>query len=76
MVRNELIGRIIMANYGKTRYYKIEDILFDGIEELELDDGTKLLDYYQEKYKITPKNTYFKITSWAAETPGTTANLI
>ena len=29
-----------------------------------------------EKYKINTKTTYFKITDWAADTPGTTANLL
>lgn len=46
-----------MANYGKTCYYTIQDILFDDLEKIVL-DGTSmtLKTYYEEKYKIQIKN--------------------
>jgi len=31
MVKEALVGKIIVANYGNNRYWKIEDILFDRI---------------------------------------------
>lgn len=29
MVKEALVGKIVVANYGNNRYWKIEDILFD-----------------------------------------------
>ena len=28
IVKEELVGKVVMANYGKTNYYRIEDVLF------------------------------------------------
>lgn len=32
-VKNELVGKIVMANYGVARYYKITDIHFRRADE-------------------------------------------
>lgn len=34
IVKNELINKIIMTNYGKTRYYKVIDIEFEDIDSV------------------------------------------
>lgn len=47
-----------MTNYGKTAYYKIEEVVFQEIESVVLEDATtSLRDYYEKKYnlKITNK---------------------
>ncbi len=42
-----------MTNYGKTRYYKVEDILFLNMDSVILDgDKMTIMDYYKEKYQI------------------------
>ena len=57
LVKNELIGRIVMTNYGKTRYYKVEEILFLNLEMVYLDgDKTNIIDYYKDKYQIELKS--------------------
>lgn len=46
-----------MTNYGKTRYYKIEEILFLNLEMVYLDgDQTNIIDYYKDKYQIELKS--------------------
>lgn len=52
LVRNELINKIVMSNYGKTRYYKITDINFVDISTIKLDENLSLIDYYAQKYGI------------------------
>jgi hypothetical protein len=32
-VEEELVGKMVMANYGKNRYYVIESVLFDSTLE-------------------------------------------
>lgn len=47
-----------MTNYGKTAYHRIEEVIFQEIESVLLEDGeTNLRDYYEKKYnlKITNK---------------------
>lgn len=39
ILKSELIGKIIMTNYGKTAYYKIEDIVFEEVESIILDNS-------------------------------------
>lgn len=36
-VKNELVGKIIMANYGVARYYKITDIHFRRVDEEKIE---------------------------------------
>ena len=57
-----------MTNYGKTAYYKIEELCFDDLEDIKLDglDGTSipLKQYYSDKYGITikkPKQPLLKV---------------
>jgi hypothetical protein len=56
IVKTELINKIVMSNYGKTRYYKIEDIHFLEISSIMLEDGLSLIDYYSTKYGINIKS--------------------
>jgi hypothetical protein len=55
-VKTELIGKIVMANYGKTSYYTISDVLFEDIEGVRIErTNNSLRDYYETKYAITLK---------------------
>ena len=36
----ELVGKVIMTNYGKSAYYRIEEIVFDDIESIRLEDAS------------------------------------
>ena len=36
ILKTELVGQIIMTNYGKSRYLKISDVIFDTIDEFKL----------------------------------------
>ena len=46
-----------MANWGKPRYYRIEDIDFRQTAEVMLDNSsTSIIDYYRDKYGITVSN--------------------
>jgi hypothetical protein len=57
LVKRELMGRIVMTNYGKTRYYRIEEILFLNLEMVFLDgDRLNIIDYYKDKYQIELKS--------------------
>lgn len=50
------MGRIVMTNYGKTRYYRVEAILFLDLDNVFLDgDKMNIIDYYKDKYQITLK---------------------
>ena len=40
LLLSELIGKIVMTNYGKTAYYKIEDLVFEDIDSIRLDDAS------------------------------------
>lgn len=56
-LQSELIGKVIMTNYGKTAYYRIEDVIFEEIESIRLEDAsTSLKDYYENKYKMKITN--------------------
>lgn len=46
-----------MTNYGKTAYHKIEEVVFQDIESIQLEESNlSLRDYYLQKYNITIKN--------------------
>jgi hypothetical protein len=46
-----------MTNYGKTSYHKIEEVVFQDIESIQLDDaGLSLKDYYLKKYNYEIRN--------------------
>jgi hypothetical protein len=56
-IRAELIGKVVMANYGKTSYYTVQDIMFDELDKIVLEGtNTTLRTYYEDKYKIQIKN--------------------
>ena len=47
-----------MTNYGKTSYHKIEEIVFQDLENIQLEDANlSLREYYLQKYGITIKNS-------------------
>ena len=57
LLRTELIGKVIMTNYGKTAYYRIEDIIFEDIDSIKLEDASiSLKEYYERKYNMEIKN--------------------
>lgn len=40
-----------MTNYGKTRYLKVVDIIFETVDEVKLDNGEMTLrEFYDKKY--------------------------
>ena len=43
ILQAELVSKIIMTNYGKTAYYKIEEIVFDDLESIQLEDASMSL---------------------------------
>ena len=46
-----------MTNYGKTAYYKIEEVVFEEIESIKLEDAnTSLREYYENKYNLKITN--------------------
>lgn len=51
-VKNELVGKIVMANYGVARYYKITDVHFRRADEELIEGKDSLPYYYKEKYNI------------------------
>lgn len=34
IVKNELVGKTVMTNYGKTNYFRISDILYISMSEV------------------------------------------
>jgi|LakMenEpi03Aug12_release.lakeMendotaPanAssembly.Ray.scaffolds.fasta_scaffold5229165_1 hypothetical protein len=40
-----MIGRTVMANYGRNRFYKIKDIAFQSVEFERMDDKP-LMEYF------------------------------
>lgn len=50
-VKEELIGLTVMTNYGKIRYVKIIDVLFETVDEVKLNGTeTTLRKFYEDKY--------------------------
>jgi hypothetical protein len=51
ILKNELMGQIVMTNYGKTRYVKIIDLVFQTVDEFTLNGTTTTLrQFYETKY--------------------------
>ena len=49
LLKAELIEKIVMSNYGKTRYYRISDIIFKHLDEVLFEhDGKQIsiVEYY------------------------------
>jgi hypothetical protein len=55
-VEAELVGKMVMANYGKNRYYIIDSIIFDTlIDGYTFNNGKEnvnLIQYYKDTYDI------------------------
>lgn len=57
LIKEELVNKIIMTNYGKPRYYRIEDIDFRQAAEVMLDNTSmSIVAYYKDKYGYEVKN--------------------
>ena len=60
-----MVGKVIMTNYGKTAYYRIEEIVFEDIECIKLEDASvSLREYYKKKYNLeitNKKQPLFKV---------------
>lgn len=56
-MRESLIGKTIMTNYGKARYVRVDDLVFENIDSTFIPEtNTSLREYYQNKYTIAIKN--------------------
>ena len=52
-VKDALVGKTVMTNYGKARYLRIDDILFDTIDNVKISGtDTSLRQFYKEKYSL------------------------
>ena len=48
ILKTELLGKIIMTNYGKARYLKVIDVIFESVEEIKLNGtDTTLFKFYE-----------------------------
>lgn len=50
IVKSEIIDKIVMSNYGKTRYHRILDVEFQDLETVMITSKTSsmsLKEYYQ-----------------------------
>jgi aubergine-like protein len=57
ILQGELVGKIVMTNYGKTSYHRIEEVVFQELDSVHLQDANmSLREYYQTKYNITIRN--------------------
>lgn len=57
LLQGELVGKVIMTNYGKTAYYRIEEVVFEEIDSIRLEDcSLTLREYYETKYKLKISN--------------------
>jgi hypothetical protein len=53
ILKNMLLGQIIMTNYGKSRYVKVIDILFQTVDDYKLNEkDITLRQYYETKYNL------------------------
>jgi hypothetical protein len=53
ILKSILLGQIVMTNYGKARYAKIIDILFDTVDGYKLiGTDTTLRSYFETKYSL------------------------
>lgn len=47
ILKTELVGQIVMTNYGKSRYLKVSDVIFDTIDDFKLNGSeTSLREFY------------------------------
>jgi hypothetical protein len=54
LVKQALINKIVMTNYGRTRYVRIADVEFIDMKEILVDgkEGLTIYKYYTEKYNL------------------------
>ena len=46
-----------MTNYGKPRYFTVEDVVFESLQKIWIEsENIALVQYYEEKYNIKIKN--------------------
>jgi hypothetical protein len=58
ILQGELTGKIVMTNYGKTCYHRIDEVIFQELDSVQIEDAhISLKEYYQTKYNITIKNS-------------------
>ena len=56
-VKEALVGKTVMTNYGKARYLRIDDVLFETIDNIKISGTeTNLRQFYAEKYHIQISN--------------------
>jgi hypothetical protein len=56
ILKENLIGQTVMANYGKTVYHRVTDIKFEDMKTINVVNPTEtlnLFEYYKKKYSIT-----------------------
>lgn len=47
-----------MTNYGKTRYLRVVDVIFDTVDDIKLENSDQTLrDFYDKKYNRKIHNT-------------------
>lgn len=46
-VKEVMIGKYVMTNYGKNRFFQITDIIFNQFEEYRLEDDRSFSVYYE-----------------------------
>lgn len=59
VIQEELVGKMVMANYGRSKYYVIEEVLFEvGLNHAFTDNQQQvsLEDYYKNVYDIQIQN--------------------
>lgn len=60
MIQEELVYKMVMSNYGKSKYYVIEEVIFDeNIETYKFENKgvtLNLFEYYRQTYGITVHN--------------------
>ncbi len=56
-LKTELIGKIVMTNYGKVRYCKVTDVVFENLAEVKINGtNTSLIEFYMTKYNKKIEN--------------------
>ena len=51
ILKDQLVGQTIMTNYGKTRYLRVVDVIFETVDEAKLENSeTTLREFYDQKY--------------------------
>ena len=58
-VKEEFLGKIVMANYGNSKHWRVEDIIFDqDASQYKIEQGGEhmsLVEYFRSKYQLDVK---------------------